>query len=107
MGAGCQGQPLREEEASGRKSALRSTQRRQRLASVAACSRGPGPRRAPCVAAADGHGGDKGPSGEGLRRHDPAAAAPSPEGGLPPGPVHSQHACLGAGGFLPEDGLPE
>lgn len=62
---------------------------------------------APCVAAADGHGGDKGHSGEGLRSNDPAAAALGPERGLPPGGIHPQHACLGAGGLLPEDGLPE
>lgn len=90
-----------------RKSTLHSTQRRQRLVSVTACSHSPCPRRAPCVATADGHSGDKGLPGEGLRSNDPAAATPSPERGLPPGSVHSQHACLGAGGFLPEDGLPE
>lgn len=67
----------------------------------------PCPRHAPCVAAADGHGGGKGHAGEGLRSNDPAAAAPGPERGLPPSAVHPQHACLGAGGLLPEDGLPE
>lgn len=75
--------------------------------SVAARGRGACPRRALCAAAADGRGGDKGLSGEGPRSDGPAAAASRPQRGLGPGAVHPQHARLGAGGLLPEDGLLE
>lgn len=76
-------------------------QRRGRRAARAAVRA----RRAAC--AADGRGGDQGLSGPGPRGHGPAAAAPRPQGGPGPGALHPQHARLGAGGLLPEDGLSE
>lgn len=104
VGTGRRSQPLREEEPPGESQRCAARRGEARLL-CSAERRCPQPLpAAACLPAADGRGGHEGLSGEGLPSHD---AAPGPEGGLAPRSLHPQHAGLGAGGLLPEDGLPE